>query len=88
MGGFVSKHGGKHVAPSSPPRSAPLEPTAPSSRPWRQADLGVVWIYTYGAKNCHTILCHTCLRCLRLDTQILHHSLSRLRESCHTFIGR
>jgi hypothetical protein len=25
-----------------------------------------VWFYTYGAKNYHTILCHTYLKCIRL----------------------
>jgi hypothetical protein len=31
-------------------------------------------------KNYHIFLYHTCLRCLRLDDQILRHSLPRLRD--------
>jgi hypothetical protein len=40
-------------------------------------DLRFVWFYMYDVKNCHTILCHTYLRYLKLDVQIMRHNLPR-----------
>jgi hypothetical protein len=62
----------------------PIESDSNNGRTRRDTSTGKhvcikdLWDYLVLYLRCHTVLCHTCLMCLRLVAQILHHNLPRL----------